>query len=100
MSHDLSLFVSPGDAVAHLGGIAWTDRAGRQAMAEFYLVVHRRLGEWTHLYWLIEGARPDHFQLILERAEEGEVGAELSAWFEELSPPRLQVRRSRAREMK
>lgn len=79
--HDLSLFISPGDAVTHLGGMPWTDRAGRMAQAEFYLVLHRRHGVWTHLYRLVEGARANRFQLFLERAVEGDARRELSAAF-------------------
>ena len=79
--HDLSLFVSPEDAVTHLGGMMWMDRTGRAAQAEFYLVLHRRHGTWTHLYRLVEGARADRFQLHLERVAPGDARARLSAWF-------------------
>jgi hypothetical protein len=79
--HDLSLFVSPGDAVTHLGGMAWMDRTGRIAQAEFYLVLHRRHGSWTHLYRLVEGARANRFQLFLEKAVEGDAREEFTAKF-------------------
>jgi hypothetical protein len=79
--HDLSLFISPGDAVTHLGGMPWRDRTGRVTPAEFYVVLHRRHGLWTHLYRVVEGGRVDRFQVFLEAAREGDARDDLAAGF-------------------
>lgn len=76
--HDLSRLLAPGDIAAHLGGMAWTDRAGRTAWAEFYLVLHQGDGGWTHLYRTAPGAR---LELVLVRAVPGDARAELREAF-------------------
>jgi len=76
--HDLSPCLRPGDEATHLGGMPWADRTGRSRWAEFYLVLHRAGGAWTHLYRLAPGAR---LELVLVRAVESDARAELREAF-------------------
>lgn len=79
--HDLSLFLHPGDEGAWLGGFGWTDRAGRTAHADFYVVLHRRHGAWTHLYRVAGCHGPQAFQVFLERAVPGDARQALADWL-------------------
>ncbi|MEI6158385.1 MAG: hypothetical protein WCP77_01015 [Roseococcus sp.] len=76
--HDLSPCLRHGDEVTHLGGMPWTDRTGRTAWAEFYLVLHRAQGGWTHLYRVAPGPR---LELTLVRAMKGDARSELRERF-------------------
>lgn len=76
--HDLSPCLRPGDEVTHLGGRPWKDRTGRSAWAEFYLVLHRAGGVWTHLYRVAPGRR---LELVLVRAVKGDMRAECREAF-------------------
>ncbi len=86
--HDLSPCLRPGDEVTYLGGRPWEDRTGRSRWAEFYLVLHRAGGAWTHvsraggawthLYRVAPGAR---LELVLVRALDGDARAELREYF-------------------
>jgi hypothetical protein len=81
--HDLSPCLAPGDFAIHLGGRAWTDRTGRTAWAEFYLVLHQGHGRggdglWTHLCRVAPGARTE---LVLVEAVAGDAREALRARF-------------------
>jgi hypothetical protein len=81
--HDLSPCLAPGDEAMHLGGRAWTDRTGRSAWAEFYLVLHQGHcrggdGVWTHLCRVAAGAR---LELVLVQAAPGDARAALRERF-------------------
>ncbi len=76
--HDLSPCLRPGDEALHLGGRPWEDRTGRSRWAEFYLVLHRAEGGWTHLYRAAPGIR---LELMLVRAVAGDARAELREAF-------------------
>lgn len=91
--HDLSPCLAPGDGSIHLGGRLWTDRTGRTAWAEFYLVLHQGDGVWTHLCRVAAGAR---LELVLVRAVPGDARAAMR----ELFFAEDQSRSSRAIEMK
>jgi len=82
--HDQSPCIRPGDEVTHLGGMPWTDRTGRTVWGEFYLVLHRAEGDWTHLYRVMPGAR---LELTMVRAAEGDARALLKeAFFDRPAP--------------
>ena len=85
--HDLSLFLHESDEGAWLGGFAWTDRAGRTAHGDFYVVLHRRHGAWTHLYRVAGCHGPQSFQVFLERAIEGDARDTVAAWLLSLCVP-------------
>ncbi len=76
--HDLSPCLAPGDEAMHLGGRAWTDRTGRSAWAEFYLVLHRADGGWTHLCRVAAGPR---LELVLVQAAPGDAREALRERF-------------------
>jgi hypothetical protein len=76
--HDLSPCLRPGDEVTYLGGRPWEDRTGHSRWAEFYLVLHRAGGVWTHLYRVAPGLR---LELVLVRAVEGDARTELREDF-------------------
>jgi len=66
------------DEVTHLGEMPWKDLTGRLRWAEFYLVLHRAEGVWTHLYRVAPGVR---LELVLVRTVEGDARAELREAF-------------------
>ncbi|WP_431304229.1 hypothetical protein [Sediminicoccus sp. BL-A-41-H5] len=76
--HDLTPCLAPGDFAIHLGGRVWTDRTGRTAWAEFYLVLHHGGGVWTHLCRLVPGAR---LELVLVEAVPGDAREALRERF-------------------
>ncbi len=71
--------------------MAWSDRAGRTAGTEFYLVLHQGDGGWTHPYRTARGAR---LELVLLRAVPGDARAELrEAFFGDISSAAAAPRR-------
>lgn len=76
--HDLSTCLRPGDEATHLGARPWQDATGRTRWMEFYLVLHRRGGGWTHLYRAAPSAR---LELVLVRAVPGDARAALREAF-------------------
>lgn len=79
--HDLGLFVAEGEEAQWLGSLPWRDRLGRMTQGDFYLVLHRRGGFWTHLYRVADARGAHCFQIFLERAAPGDARGEMRAWL-------------------
>ena len=79
---DLSLIVGPGDTVSFITACEWPDRRGRRVeTCLVYAVVHRRYGEWTHVYRVVQNDRsPGHLMVYLEKALEGDRVADAREW--------------------
>ncbi|MCX7371255.1 MAG: hypothetical protein NTW56_02250 [Alphaproteobacteria bacterium] len=79
--HDLGLFVAEGEEAEWLGSLPWRDRLGRVTEGDFYLVLHRRGGFWTHLYRVADAHGAHSFQVFLERAVAGDARGEARHWL-------------------
>ena len=77
---DLSLVLGPDDSAFLVGPCPPPRKGGRYVGASVHVVVHRSHGAWTHVYRVLQEARPDRLLVHLDKVFEGERAAEARIW--------------------
>jgi hypothetical protein len=74
---DLALILGPDDDAHFLG------HAEERGQGDYYAVVHRRHGLWTHLYRIAHDLRPDRLIVHFEAAFPGDCPDACRSWLAE-----------------
>lgn len=77
---DLSLVLGPDDIAIPVAPCTPPRKNGPYVRGTLYVVVHRRFGLWTHVYRVLQEARPERMLVHLDKVFEGERVADARAW--------------------